>query len=56
LIYLAGAIGFGGLFIYHAWLLKQNASPAVAWKTFRISLVYLVGIFTVLLVDHYLKL
>jgi len=55
LIYLAGAIGFGGLFVYHAWLLKQNASHAVAWKTFRISLVYLVGIFSVLLLDHYVK-
>lgn len=55
LIYLAGAIGFGGLFLYHTWLLKQDASPQVAWKTFRISLVYLVGIFSVLLADHYLK-
>ncbi|MDD5036384.1 MAG: heme o synthase [Methylococcaceae bacterium] len=56
LIYLAGAVGFGGAFIYHAWRLKQDASPTVAWKTFRNSLVYLVGIFTVLLVDHYVKI
>jgi protoheme IX farnesyltransferase len=55
LIYLVGAIGFGGLFLYQTWLLKQDASPTVAWKTFRVSLVYLVGIFAVLLLDHYLR-
>jgi len=56
LIYLVGTVGFGGLFVYQAWRLKQDASPVVAWKTFRVSLVYLVGIFTVLLLDHYVKL
>ncbi len=56
LIYLVGAIGFGGLFMYHAWLLKQDASPKVAWKTFSISLVYLIGIFAALLLDHYIKI
>jgi protoheme IX farnesyltransferase len=55
LIYLVGAVFFGGLFVYHAWLLKQDASPTVAWKTFKNSLVYLVGIFAILIVDHYLK-
>ena len=54
-IYLAGAVGFGGLFMYQAWRLKQDASPAVAWKTFRVSLVYLLGIFSALLLDHYIK-
>ena len=56
LIYLAGAILFGGLFMYHAWRLKQDASPKVAWKTFANSLVYLVGIFATLILDHYLKI
>lgn len=56
LIYLAGAVGFGGMFLHHCWLLKQDPSPVVAWKTFRSSLVYLVGIFSVLLADHYVKL
>jgi protoheme IX farnesyltransferase len=56
LIYLAGAVVFGGLFMYHAWLLKQDASPQVAWKTFAVSLVYLLGVFAALLVDHYIKI
>lgn len=55
LIYLGGAVGFGGMFLYHTWLLKQDASARVAWKTFRSSLVYLVGIFSVLLADHYIQ-
>lgn len=55
IIYLVGAIVLGGLFMYHAWLLMQDASPKVAWKTFATSLVYLVGIFAVLIVDHYVK-
>lgn len=56
LIYLAGAVFFGGLFVYHAWRLKQNPSPKVAWKCFANSLVYLLGIFGSLLLDHYLPL
>ncbi len=56
IVYLVGAIFFGGWFVLHAWRLKQDASPKVAWKTFANSLVYLVGIFAVLIVDHYLKI
>jgi protoheme IX farnesyltransferase len=55
LVYLVGAVFFGGWFLYQTWLLKKDASQKVAWKTFRVSLVYLVGIFSVLLTDHYLK-
>ena len=55
MVYLIGAIFFGGWFVLHAWRLKQDASPKVAWKTFANSLVYLVGIFAVLIADHYLK-
>jgi protoheme IX farnesyltransferase len=53
LIYLIAAIGFGGGFLYHAFRLRQNADPALAMGTFGYSLVYLVGIFSALLVDHY---
>jgi len=55
LVYLVGAIGFGGLFVYQAWRLKQDASARTAYKTFAYSLVYLLGIFASLLTDHYLK-
>lgn len=53
LIYLIAAIGFGGGFLYYAIRLKQNADSAIAMRTFGYSLVYLVGIFSALLVDHY---
>jgi protoheme IX farnesyltransferase len=55
LLYLLGAVLLGGGFIYHAWRLRQRAEPAIAMGTFRYSLVYLVGIFSALLVDHYLR-
>ncbi|QSA98777.1 heme o synthase [Methylococcus sp. EFPC2] len=55
LVYLAGAIGFGAAFLYYAWRLKREASNAAAMKTFRYSLIYLVGIFSSLLIDHYVS-
>lgn len=54
LVYLAGAIGLGGGFLYHAWRLKNKADNRIAMKTFGYSLFYLVGIFSFLLVDHYI--
>jgi len=54
-IYLAGAFVLGGIFLWYAWRLKQDANAKLAMKTFAYSLVYLVGIFSSLLVDHYLS-
>ncbi|MBS1214524.1 MAG: protoheme farnesyltransferase [Proteobacteria bacterium] len=54
-LYLAGAIGLGGVFLWYAWRLKKDANTRTAMKTFHYSLVYLVGIFTSLLVDHYIR-
>ena len=56
LIYLAGALGLGGIFIWYALLLKFAPRPGLPMKTFGYSIVYLMGIFTLLLVDHYVKL
>ena len=53
LVYLVGAIGLGAGFLYYAWLLKNKADNRIAMKTFRYSLVYLVGVFAFLLADHY---
>ena len=53
-VYLAGAVGLGIGFLYHAWRLKQQATTKIAIGAFRFSLVYLVGIFSFLLVDHYI--
>jgi len=55
-LYLGGAVGLGIGFLYHAWRLKRDANHRNAMKTFGYSLVYLVGIFSFLLLDHYVKL
>lgn len=53
LLYLLAAVGFGAGFLYYAIRLKRNADPSLAMRTFGYSLVYLVGIFSALLIDHY---
>lgn len=53
-LYGAGAAVLGGWFLYYAWLLKFAPRPGLAMKTFGYSIVYLMAIFTLLLVDHYL--
>jgi protoheme IX farnesyltransferase len=53
-VYLAGAVLLGGGVLYYAWRLKKKAETKVAIQAFRFSLVYLVGIFSSLLVDHYI--
>lgn len=52
-VYLVGAIPLGLIFLYHAILLKKKANPRIAMKTFGYSIVYLMLIFALLLVDHY---
>jgi protoheme IX farnesyltransferase len=54
-IYLGGAVFLGIGFLAHA--LRMHASPAAAslpMKTFGFSIHYLAGIFSLLLLDHYL--
>lgn len=53
LLYLLGASVLGGIFLYYAWLLKTAPRPGLPMRTFGYSIVYLMGIFTLLLVDHY---
>lgn len=52
IIYLVGACIFAFLFAREAWILKNRDKPGQAMKTFGFSLVYLLGLFAVLLVDH----
>ncbi|TXH02550.1 MAG: protoheme IX farnesyltransferase [Nevskiaceae bacterium] len=56
LIYLLGALALGGVFLWYALLLRYAPRPGLPMKTFGYSIVYLMGIFTLLLVDHYLPL
>lgn len=52
-IYLAGAALLGAVFLYYAIRLKLAPKPGLGMRTFGYSIVYLMGIFTFLLVDHY---
>ena len=55
LIYLVGELILGGVFLYYAILLKYAPRPGLPMKTFGYSIVYLMGIFSLLLVDHYFR-
>jgi protoheme IX farnesyltransferase len=50
-LYLAGAMLLGGRFVLLAWRLRRDVRMAM--PTFRYSIVYLFGLFALLLADHY---
>ncbi|SFF59440.1 protoheme IX farnesyltransferase [Fontimonas thermophila] len=52
-LYLVGALVLGGIFLGYAVRLKWRPVPGLPMRTFGYSIVYLMGIFTLLLVDHY---
>jgi protoheme IX farnesyltransferase len=52
-IYLAGAAGLGGVFLYYAIRIVTAYSDDLARSTFRYSILYLSTLFAFLLVDHY---
>jgi protoheme IX farnesyltransferase len=53
-IYLIGASALGGIFIYQAVILLRTMKNSDAMKMFRFSIVYLMAIFPIMLLDHYL--
>lgn len=53
LVYLAGALVLGGIFVGYAVALLK-AVPSAPMATFRYSIVYLLALFVALLVDQYL--
>ncbi|MFW6093253.1 MAG: heme o synthase [Pseudomonadota bacterium] len=52
-LYLAGAVALGAGFLYWAVVLVRNRNPRAPLETFRYSIFYLMALFVVLLVDHY---
>lgn len=54
LFYLIGALLLGARFLYWAWLLYQQEEAVIAMRTFRFSITYLMLLFVILLIDHYL--
>ena len=54
LLYLAGALALGGGFLYWAIELLRAKNPRAPIETFRYSIIYLMVLFVVLVIDHYL--
>jgi len=54
--YLGGALALGIGFLYYAILMMKAQDSKIAMKTFGFSIIYLMGIFAFLLVDHYIPL
>ena len=55
-VYLIAAVLFGARFLYYAVALMRDDDPALPMRTFTFSIVYLMGVFSALLVDHYVQL
>ncbi|MEH6593420.1 MAG: heme o synthase [Halioglobus sp.] len=53
-LYLLGAVVLGLGFLYWAVELLRNKNPRAPIETFRYSIVYLMALFVVMLLDHYL--
>lgn len=56
LLYLAGAVLLGGIFLYYAVRMQIDHSDRLAMRTFSYSIIYLMALFAVLLIDHYIPL
>ena len=52
--YLLGAIVLGGGFLYWSIAMLLGKTPDAAMQTFKYSIVYLMALFIVMLLDHYL--
>jgi heme o synthase len=55
-LYLAGAVLLGGIFLYYAVRMQIDHSDRLAMRTFSYSIIYLMALFAVLLIDHYMPL
>jgi protoheme IX farnesyltransferase len=53
-LYLLGAVVLGGGFLYWAIELLRDKNPNAPMETFRYSIIYLMALFIVMLIEHYL--
>ena len=53
-LYLLGAVVLGVGFLYWAIMLMRGKNPDAPMETFRYSIIYLMALFVVMLIDHYL--
>ena len=54
LCYLGGAMVLGTVFVWHAWRLMDPPDERYAMRVFGYSIAYLMALFALLLVDHWL--
>jgi protoheme IX farnesyltransferase len=54
-LYLAGALLLGGLFLWRAWQLQRDRTPPAVWGLYKYSLLYLFGLFAVMVLDRALQ-
>jgi heme o synthase len=54
-VYLAGALALGAVFLAYALRLKFAPRPGLPMRTFAYSIFYLMALFSVLLLDHYVR-
>ena len=52
-VYLIGALALGARFLYWTIVLMRSDKLVVAMRTFRFSIIYLMLLFVLLLIDHY---
>jgi len=52
-LYLLGAVVLGGGFLYWAIELMRGKNPRAPMETFKYSIIYLMALFVVMLLDHY---
>jgi protoheme IX farnesyltransferase len=53
-VYLVGVIILNAIFLYYAIKMQSGKDPSIPMKTFGYSIVYLMLLFALLLIDHYL--
>ncbi|GHD24025.1 protoheme IX farnesyltransferase [Halioglobus japonicus] len=53
-LYLLGAVVLGGGFLYWAIELIRDKNPKAPMETFKYSIIYLMALFIIMLIDHYL--
>ena len=51
-LYLSASLLLGMRFLYHCWQMWRNKDTGI--KTFRFSIIYLMVLFAIMLLDHYL--
>ena len=52
-LYLLGAVVLGGGFLYWAVELMRGKNPNAPMETFKYSIIYLMALFVIMLIDHY---